>query len=579
MMSDYGMSKSRALPGLLIGIALLAQACSGSIDSGGDGAAAGAGSGAGGAAGSGGGKGGSGNGGSGNASGSAGGPTSGVAPLTRVARLTHVQYQNTVEEHFGITDSVTDAFAPDAANGFAFSTSVDYRVDGRLGGQYRVAAEELAARVAAEQAIYSRVVPCTTTDAACQASFISSFGERAFRRPLVADEVTRFTALFAQGATLVGSGDAFRDGVRLVVEAMLQSPQFLYRSELSNTVADGLIALDDWEIASRLSYLAWDSMPDAALFTAARGGMLGTSEQVAAAATRVFADPRALAKVVNFHEQAWRFSEYARISPDRMEYPNAPTNLVDLVYPAATRFVEEVVRGGGGITELLTAPYAYADSATAPLYGASVSGGLSRIDFDPSVRKGFLMQIGHLASHAYAVKTDPIHRGLFIVRDILCRTIPDPPPGASMTPLPATSEPIETTREEIELLTGQDMCIGCHTQINPPGFAFENFNAVGGIRQMEGGVAVDTTGQMELDAATLTFRNAVELVDGVAASGEAQRCYVAKWLEFAYGRQFASTDQTVRDELAAAGLGATAIATRITTTPAFLSRAPNEVGP
>jgi predicted oxidoreductase len=123
------------------------------------------------------------------------------------------------------------------------------------------------------------------------------------------------------------------------------------------------------------------------------------------------------------------------------------------------------------------------------------------------------------------------------------------------------------------------MCIGCHTQINPPGFAFENFNAVGGIRQMEGGVAVDTTGQMELDAATLTFRNAVELVDGVAASGEAQRCYVAKWLEFAYGRQFASTDQTVRDELAAAGLGATAIATRITTTPAFLSRAPNEVGP
>ena len=579
MMSDYGMSKSRALPGLITGIALLAQACSGSIGGEGDGAAAGAGSGAGGASGSGGGKGGSGNGGSGNASGSAGGPTSGVAPITRVARLTHVQYQNTVEELFGITDSVTDAFAPDAANGFAFSTSVDYRVDGRLGGQYRTAAEELAARVAAEQAIYSRVVPCTATDAACQASFISSFGERAFRRPLVADEVTRFTALFAQGATLVGSGDAFRDGVRLVVEAMLQSPQFLYRSELSNTVADGLIALDDWEIASRLSYLAWDSMPDAALFTEARGGMLGTPEQVAAAATRVFADPRALAKVVNFHEQAWRFSEYARISPDRMEYPNAPANLVDLVYPAATRFVEEVVRGGGGITELLTAPYAYADSAMAPLYGATVSGGLSRIDFDPSVRKGFLMQIGHLASHAYSVKTDPIHRGLFIVRDILCRTIPDPPPGASMTPLPATSEPIETTREEIELLTGQDMCIGCHTEINPPGFAFENFNAVGGIRQMEGGVAVLTTGQMDLDAAPLTFRNAVELVDGVAASDEAKRCYVAKWLEFAYGRQFASTDQTVRDELAAAGLGATAIATRITTTPAFMSRAPNEVGP
>src|SRR5262245_26242370 len=283
MMSDYGMSNSRALTGLLTGIALLAQACSGDI-AGDGGSAAGATSGAGGASGAGGsGNGGGGKGGSGATSGSAGGPTSGVAPITRVPRLTHTQDQNTVIELFGITDNVTDAFAPDAANGFAFSTSVDYRVDGRLGGQYRVAAEELAARVVAEQAIYSRVVGCTATDATCQASFISSFGERAFRRPLVADEVTRFTALFAQGATLVASGDAFRDGVRLVVEAMLQSPQFLYRAELSSTTGSGgLIALDDWEIASRLSFLAWDSMPDAELFTQARSGMLGTPEQVAA---------------------------------------------------------------------------------------------------------------------------------------------------------------------------------------------------------------------------------------------------------------------------------------------------------
>jgi hypothetical protein len=177
------------------------------------------------------------------------------------------------------------------------------------------------------------------------------------------------------------------------------------------------------------------------------------------------------------------------------------------------------------------------------------------------------------------VKTDPIHRGLFVLRDILCRTIPDPPPGASMTPLPATSEPIETTREEIELLTGQDMCIGCHTEINAPGFAFENFDAVGGTRQMEGGVAVDTTGQMDLDGAAVSFSNAVQLVDALASSDEAQRCYAAKWLEFSYGRRFASSDQVVRDELATQGLGATAIATRITTTPAFLSRAPNEVGP
>jgi hypothetical protein len=148
-----------------------------------------------------------------------------------------------------------------------------------------------------------------------------------------------------------------------------------------------------------------------------------------------------------------------------------------------------------------------------------------------------------------------------------------------MTPLPPTSEPIETTREEISLLTGQDGCIGCHIDINAPGFAFENFDAVGQVRTMEGGVAVDTTGTLELATGTLNFRNAVELVDGLAASGEAQGCYVAKWLEFAYGREFATSDAPTRDALATERLGATAIATRITTTPAFLSRAPNEVGP
>jgi hypothetical protein len=576
------MGKPRAFPGVLTGIALLALGCSGTVG-GDDAASAGraAGAGAGGASGNGGnGKGGVGAAGAGNASGSGGGPSSGVAPITRVARLTHTQYQNTVQELFGITDRPTDAFAPDAANGFGFSTSVDYRVDGRLGGQYRVAAEELAARTVAEAAIYSRVVPCTTTDAACQSQFITSFGELAFRRPLVPDEVTRFTALFAQGATLVASGDAFRDGVRLVVEAMLQAPQFLYRAELSNTVgADGFIALNDWEVASRLSYLAWDSMPNAMLFGEARGARLNTPEQVATAAAWVLADPRALAKMVSFHEQVWHFDRFSRITVDTMEHPNAPDNLIDLVVPATTRFVQDVVQSGGGLTELLTAPYAFADSELAPLYGTSVGGGLTRIELDPAVRKGILMQVGHLAAHAYTVKTDPIHRGLFVLRDILCRVVADPPAGASMTPLPPTTEPIETTREEISLLTGQPACIGCHVDINAPGFAFENFDAVGQIRTMEGGVNVDTTGQLELATGVLAFRNAVELVDGLAASSEAQSCYVAKWLEFAYGREFASTDQESRTAIAAEGLGATEIATRITTTPAFLKRAPNEVGP
>src|SRR5690606_37980354 len=113
-------------------------------------------------------------------------------------------------------------------------------------------------------------------------------------------------------------------------------------------------------------------------------------------------------------------------------------------------------------------------------YGASASGAdLTRVDFDAGERKGFMMQVGFLASNAYSRKTDPIHRGLFVLRDVLCRVIPDPPPGATNTPLPETDEPIITTRQEVSVLTGQLYCPTCHSQINEPGFAFEGFDALG----------------------------------------------------------------------------------------------------
>jgi hypothetical protein len=176
------------------------------------------------------------------------------------------------------------------------------------------------------------------------------------------------------------------------------------------------------------------------------------------------------------------------------------------------------------------------------------------------------------------VKTDPIHRGLFVLRDLLCREIPDPPAGASETPLPETDEPIETTREEISLLTGQDTCIGCHIDINAPGFAFESFDAVGAVRTMENDVPVDTTGELVIDGVAVPFANAGELVEALAGSDEARACYAGKWLSFAYGRRLVADDEPSRAVIAAELAGSEGLARAITTTRAFLFRAPNEVG-
>ncbi|HEY3496518.1 MAG TPA: DUF1592 domain-containing protein [Polyangiaceae bacterium] len=564
-LSDRWMRFWWSLGMLLPAVVLGSFGCSGSVASTGDDDDAGA----------------AGSGGTSSSGGAGGGKVvGGVAPTTRVARLTHEQYKNTVGELLGVTDDPAAAFAPDALNGFDFDTSVDFRVDTRLGPQYRSVAEELAAESVSDPAIFAKIVACDASAPSCADEFVASFGARAFRRPLTTEESARYRGLFEQGAALVASGDAFKDGVRVVVEAALQSPKFLYRAELgARAGSDGLVALDSWELASRLSYALWNSMPDSALFESARAGELGTPEAVRAAADRLLADPRATAKAVSFHAQAWEFSRYAKIAPDLDEYPEAPADLAARARAASERFVREVVESGGGIGEMLTAPYVFADSELAPLYGATTPGPLARLDFSGGERKGLLMQVGHLASNAYSKKTDPIHRGLFVLRRLLCRTVPDPPAGASMTPLPDVDPPPRTTREEITLLTSTPNCVGCHSDINAPGFSFESFDAVGQERETENGVAVDTTGSFELDGAVVSFADAGELVEALAQSAEAKSCYAERLLEFTLGHALAAEEAPLGAALGAPGPGARALLSQITGSEIFRKRAPNEVGP
>lgn len=496
--------------------------------------------------------------------------------VTRFARLTHDQYDNTVRELLGVQSKPSSAFAPDALNGFAFASSTDFVVDARLAPQYRTAAETLAEQVVNEATVYARVVPCTDESEACRDKFVSDFGARAFRRPLTTEQTAALTELFAQGADLVASGNAFTDGVRLVVEAVLQSPQFLYRTELSpdDGTAD-VIALSDYDIASRLSYFVYNSMPDAELFAAAASGDLHTAEAVNAQVERMLQDPRAEAQLVAFHEQAWAFSRYNNITPDRTKFPNVPTDLSARLLTASRNFVRDVIEEGGGVEELLTAPFAYADDAIGALYGVEVSDGFQRIEFAPEERLGLLSQPGFLASNAYAQKTDPIHRGLFVMRNLLCRNVGDPPAGASMAKLPDGSPTPKTTREEVELLTSPDDCSPCHRLFNPMGFAFESFDALGQVRTEENGEPVDTTGKVTIDGVEVELRGAIDLINTVASSDEAKSCYAKKWFSFAHGRNVASSDMAVVNELSG-DLSVHDIVTAIVSTPSYLTRPKTE---
>jgi hypothetical protein len=511
-------------------------------------------------------------------------PPADVAAETRLARLSHDQYQHTVQDLFGIHEPLELTLSPDALNGFAYDTSSAFRVDARLGPQYRLAAEALAERAVRDAAIMARIVPCAATAPGCRDAFLQRFGERAFRRPLSPSDLDTFRQLFdaavsrSPGASPEAS---FAQGVRLTLEAMLQAPEFLYRIESGGTLgADGRVHLDDFDVAARLSYFLYDSMPDDALFADARAGRLHTAAQLEAATRRMLREPRVLDKLVSFHDQVWDVEKFGRISPDASAFPKLPPAFVRRVRQATLLFIRDVLQSGGGLTELLTAPHAYVDDGLAAVYGLSPSalpagapGAFRRVSFDPAERQGLLMQVGYLASNAYARSTDPIHRGLFVIRNLLCRDIPDPPPGATSTLPPPTTRPIVTTRDEVSLVTEQSFCPTCHREINAPGFAFEGFDAVGQRRALDNGAAVDTSATLVLDGEPVHFRGAADLVEHVARSREAHRCYTSRWLEFAYGRPLAKSDLPTLDAIAADSRPIADIIVAIVQSPAFTSRA------
>ena len=515
-------------------------------------------------------------------------PFASVAADAALARLSHSQYRHSVRDLFGVREELDVPLSPDALDGFGFDTSNAFRVDLRLGPQYRAAAEALAERAVNDPATYARIVPCVPAAPGCRDEFLRAFGGRAFRRPLSEADVASFRPLF--GSPAPSEREAFRLGVRRSLEVMLQSPEFLYvivgaappLDPHASVAAPGVEppageqpsgSLDDYESAARLSYFLYDSMPDEALLAAARERRLHTPDQLEAAARFMLTQPRVLDKLVAFHEQLWQFERIARISPDAATYPMVREGFAPSVRHATRLFVRDVLRSGGGLTELLTAPYAYADAALRVVYGLPPDGArFARVDFDPRLRRGLLMQAGYLAANAYSIRTDPIHRGLFVIRNLLCRAVPDPPPGATTTPPPDTERPIVTTRDEVELVTGQSFCPTCHTEINAPGFAFEGFDAVGQARATENGAQVDTSASFWIDGQLARFDGPVELVELLSRSREAHRCYSRRWLEFAYGRPLATSDLPTLDQISESSMPIADIILAIVRSPAFSSR-------
>jgi hypothetical protein len=461
------------------------------------------------------------------------------AAQTHVAlrRLTHSQYNNTVRDLLGDRSLPANQFPPeDFVNGFKNQYAAE-NLSPLLEDAYSAAAEKVAARA----------FRLHNQRAGNAADFVRTFGLKAFRRPLDEAEVRRYEALFR------------KEGPQLVTEAMLQSPNFLFRLEET-----GNPKWRAYAVASRLSYALWDSMPDDALFAAAARGELDTPASVEKAARRMLDDPKARQSLDEFVAQWLRFDRVLTSTKERRAFPNFTPETAIAMTQEARRFVSDLVWNNGDFTQLFTAPYGYMNGDLARIYGVEPpANDFDRVAFPAnSGRAGLLGQALFLTLTAKPDETSPTARGLFVREQFLCQHVADPPPGVNTNLPPVTESKPMTNRDRLAVHTTMNTCAGCHRLVDPIGFGFEKYDAIGQHREKlkltfgqtfgeaKGEARKMSTVELDLDTSGQVagipnsgFTTPKELGAVLAASPQCQECVVKQYFRYVSGRTETPADR------------------------------------
>lgn len=386
------------------------------------------------------------------------------------------------------------------------------------------AAIETAAYVLNHLESLANVKPDVADRADRLREFCRRFVERAFRRPLSDEERATFV-----DRHFAASADA-EAAVKRVVLLALKSPRFLYREiGVGNPPV-----LDAYDTASRLSFGLWDSLPDQTLLEAAARGQLASREQIAAQAERMVGDLRTRSKLREFFQQWLKIDQVDELAKDRERFPEFDERVAADLRTSLELYLDDVAWSeASDFRQLLLADYLYLNGRLAPLYGVQLppDAPFQKVAVDPQQRSGVLSHPFLLARFAYRSTSSPIHRGVFVVRSLLGRTL-RPPPEA-VAPLSPDLHADLTTRERVTLQTIPDSCQTCHGVINPLGFALEHYDAVGRYRTEEQNRPVDDAGFYQtLAGKKVDFHGARQLAEFLASSEETQTAFVEQLFHY-----------------------------------------------
>ena len=448
----------------------------------------------------------------------------------RVVRLTNTQWAQSVQDMLRLpAPSGLDAsFQSPVAGTTDFSNNeLVLDVNQRSWADFQTAAEALADQVTASTVTLAKVYNGTDP-----ASFIRTLGRRAYRRPLTAAEVSAYSALFETGSAMSGSKSTFAKGAALVIRALLQSPNFLYRTELSRSGTP----LSGYEVAAKLSLWLRGTAPDDQLLDLAPE--LTTAEATAEVASGMLDEPSAVTVMRQFHGELLHFARIGTIS--KVGVPSYAASLNAEYEESSYLFFDKIFSEGLGVKDILTSTTGFVGPGMARLYGLRHSGsGLTEQDLGPD-RVGFFSQLPFLTLNGLNGDPDPIHRGASINLDILCAALG--PPSAALPPIPPL-EQNQTNRERITTLTAGCGRV-CHNQlINPVGFAFEHFDGMGQYRDTENdGLIIDSSGAYRFSDGTKKYSDAGGLMQAMAGSEQAHLCYAKKLASFSLQRDIVESD-------------------------------------
>ncbi|HET7544150.1 MAG TPA: DUF1592 domain-containing protein [Polyangiaceae bacterium] len=489
----------------------------------------------------------------------------GVPVTSQIPLLTNAQYDRTLRDLLGITKlTAFDGLAPSAL----LAPDGDGQLTEAAWSAYMKVAEAASAQVLADPALRGHFIACTPTGdgTECLRETIVRFGRRAFRRPLTDAEVARFQKILEQRAQITATGTV-DEIAEVLLQTFLVSPSFLQRAETSEILSerrdpeDGrpFFALSSTELAARLSYTFWGSMPDEALDQAADANALLTSDQLWDQATRMLRDEKARDLVAAFH----RF--YLGLDPLRAQiavnrdpalFPGFDSAVLAAANDEVDKFFDAIVfEQKGSIKDLFTSPLGFVNARTAPFYGldpAQFGSELRQVELDARQRPGFLTRLAFLATYAYPARTAPILRGAFIQRNIVGLPLPPPTVECANAPLPQGSQ-FHTNRERVDAQTSGVPCARCHeTYLDPPGFVLESYDAVGAWQTVEAdtGAPIETAADVRFDDTKIVhIEDASELMKKLSELAEVGRTYRRRWVSYAFGRSPNRSDECVADQL------------------------------